>query len=266
MTTATKPLAVVTGASSGIGLELAKQFARHDFDLVLAAEDDELAAAAEQVRACGAQVEPVRTNLAAPDGVEELVRRIDAAGRPVEALAVNAGVGIDGEFAGDTRLEDQLTVVDLNVRSAVHLTKRVVPGMVGRGRGRVLFTSSIAGTSPGPYQAVYAASKAFLTSFSEGLRGEVKDKGVTVTALLPGPTDTEFFERADMEDTKIAAGDKDSAAEIAEAGFDALMSGDDKVVAGAAKNKLQSAVSRVLPDEAKAKQQGKMMKPGSADA
>ncbi len=265
MTTAIRPLAVVTGASSGIGLELAKQFARHDFDLVLAAEDDELATAAEEVRACGAQVDAVRADLAAPDGVEELVRHIDAAGRPVDALAVNAGVGVNGEFAGDTRLEDQLTVVDLNVRSAVHLTKRVVPGMIERGQGRVLFTSSIAGTSPGPYQAVYAASKAFLTSFSEGLRGEVKDKGVTVTALLPGPTDTEFFERADMEDTKVGSGDKDSAAEVAEAGYDALMAGKDKVVAGAAKNKLQSVASRVLPEEAKAKQQGKMMKPGSAD-
>lgn len=266
MTTATKPLAVVTGASSGIGLELAKQFARHDFDLVLTAEDDELAAAADEVRACGAHVDAVRADLAAADGVEQLVRHLGGTGRPVEALAVNAGVGINGEFAGDTRLEDQLTVVDLNVRSAVHLTKRVLPDMVERGHGRVLFTSSIAGTSPAPYQAVYAASKAFLTSFSEGLRAEVADKGVTVTALLPGPTDTEFFERADMEDTKIAAGDKDSAAEIAEAGFDALMAGEDKVVPGSAKNKLQSAASRVLPDQAKAKQQGKMMKPGSADA
>ncbi|MEV4052244.1 SDR family NAD(P)-dependent oxidoreductase [Amycolatopsis sp. NPDC049688] len=264
MTTATKPLAVVTGASSGIGLELAKQFARHDFDVVLAAEDAELAAAADEVRACGAQVEAVRTDLAAPDGVEELVRHLG--GRPVEALAVNAGVGINGEFAGDTRLEDQLTVVDLNVRSAVHLTKRVVPGMVGRGHGRVLFTSSIAGTSPAPYQAVYAASKAFLTSFSEGLRAEVKDKGVTVTAMLPGPVDTEFFERADMEDTKIAAGDKDTPAEIAEAGYEALMAGKDKIVPGALKNKLQAAGSRFLPDEAKAKQQGKMMEPGSADS
>jgi short-subunit dehydrogenase len=264
MTTATKPLAVVTGASSGIGLELAKQFARHDFDVVLAAEDAELAAAADEVRACGARVEAVHADLAAAEGVEELARHLE--GRPVEALAVNAGVGINGEFAGDTRLEDQLTVVDLNVRSAVHLTKRVVPGMVDRGRGRVLFTSSIAGTSPAPYQAVYAASKAFLTSFSEGLRAEVKDKGVTVTAMLPGPVDTEFFERADMADTKIAAGPKDSPAEIAEAGYEALMAGKDKIVPGALKNKLQAAGSRVLPDQAKAKQQGKMMEPGSADA
>ncbi|MFI9454067.1 SDR family NAD(P)-dependent oxidoreductase [Amycolatopsis sp. NPDC052450] len=265
MTTAIRPLAVVTGASSGIGLELAKQFARHDFDLVITAEDTELEAAAEQVRSCGAHVDTVRTDLAEADGVEELVRRVDAAGRPVEVLAVNAGVGVNGEFAGDTRLEDQLTVVDLNVRSAVHLTKRVVPGMIERGRGKVLFTSSVAGTAPGPYQAVYAASKAFLTSFSEGLRGEVKDKGITVTALLPGPTDTEFFERAGMEDTKIGAGPKDSAEQVAEAGYEALMAGDDKVVAGSIKNKIQAAGSRVAPDEVKAGMQGKMMKPGSAN-
>ncbi|MGW4487360.1 SDR family NAD(P)-dependent oxidoreductase [Amycolatopsis sp. NPDC004368] len=264
MTTAQKPLAVVTGASSGIGLELAKQFARHDFDLVLTSEDDELAGAADQVRSCGAAVEQVQTDLARSEGVEELVARVAATGRPVEALAVNAGVGINGEFAGDTRLDDQLTVVDLNVRSSVHLAKRLVPDMVERGRGRVLFTSSIAGTAPGPYQVVYSASKAFLTSFSEGLRAEVKDKGVTVTALLPGPTDTEFFERADMEDTKIGAGPKDSAADVAQAGFDALMAGDDKVVTGA-KNKMMAAGARMLPDEAKAAQQGKMMKPGSAE-
>lgn len=170
MTTATKPPAVVTGASSGIGLEPAEQFARH------------------------------------------------LAGRPVEALAVNAGVGVNGEFAGETRLADQLNVVDLNVRSAVHLTKRVVPGMVGRGHGRVLFTASIAGTSPAPYLAVYAASKAF------------------------------------------------HAAEIAEAGYQALMAGEGKLVPGAAKNKLPAAASRLLPDEAEAKQQGKMTKPGSAGA
>ncbi|MET7998287.1 SDR family NAD(P)-dependent oxidoreductase [Amycolatopsis sp. NPDC005232] len=264
MTTAEKPLAVMTGTSSGIGLELAKQFARHDFDVMLAAEDNELTEAAEQVRSCGATVEQVRTDLTRREGVEELVERVAATGRPVEALAVNAGVGIKGEFASDTRLDDQLTVVDLNVRSAVHLAKRVVPAMVEPGRGRVLFTSSIAGTAPAPYQVVYSASKAFLTSFSEGLRAEVKDKGVTVTALLPGATDTKFFERADMEDTKIGAGNKDSASDVAEAGFAALMAGDDKVVVGT-KNKMTAAASRMLPDEAKAAQQGKVMKPGSAE-
>nr|WP_255638835.1 SDR family NAD(P)-dependent oxidoreductase [Amycolatopsis sp. DSM 110486] len=171
---------------------------------------------------------------------------------------------MNGEFVSDTRLDDQLTVVDLNVRSAAHLAKRVVPAMVERGRGRVLFTSSIAGTAPAPYQVVYSASKAFLTSFSEGLRAEVKDKGVTVTALLPGATDTGFFECAGMEDTKIGAGKKDSAADVAEAGLGALMAGEDKVVVGA-KDKETAAASQTLPDAAKAAQQGKMMKPGSAE-
>jgi short-subunit dehydrogenase len=263
MTTATRPLAVVTGASSGIGLELAKELAGRDYDLVVTAEDAELAPATTQLRERGTEVDAVQADLAEPGGVEKLVEHIG--GRPVDVLAVNAGIGVNGEFAGDTLLEDQLKVVDLNVRSAVHLAKRVVPGMVRRGQGRVLFTSSIAGTSPGPYQAVYAASKAFLTSFSEGLRAEVKEKGVTVTALLPGPTDTEFFERADMEDTKIGSGEKDDPAEIAHEGIEALMKGKDKVVAGMSKNKVQAAGSRVMPDEAKAAQQGKMMKPGSGD-
>jgi len=260
---ARKPLAVVTGASSGIGFELAKQFAEHDYDLVLAAEDEAVNDAARRLGE--AVTEVVRVDLATFEGVEQLADRVEATRREVAALVINAGVGVGGEFAGDTRLSDHLRVVDLNVRSAVHLAKRLTPAMAAQRHGRVLFTSSVAAAAPGPYLSVYAASKAFISSFSEALRHELRPAGVTVTALLPGPTDTEFFERAGMEDTKIAAGDKDDPAVVAGEGFQAMMAGEGKVVAGSASNTVQSVGSRVLTDEAKARLQAKMAEPGSAD-
>src|SRR4051812_29154914 len=198
----TRNLALVTGASSGIGLELAKQFAENDFDLIIAAEDDELAGAASELERLGARVEAIRVDLATPDGVEELARHVSGAGRRVEAAALNAGVGSGGSFA-ETPLEDELRLVDLNVRSTVHLAKYLVRDMQHRGHGRLLFTSSIASTMPGPFQAVYNASKSFVQSFALALRNELKDTDITVTSLMPGPTDTEFFERAEMLDTKV---------------------------------------------------------------
>lgn len=197
-----RSLAVVTGASSGIGFELAKQFAAHDFDLIIAAEDDAIRAAAAELEGLGGTVEAVQVDLAADGGVDELYRHITAAGHPVEAVALNAGIGAGGAFATDTSLEDELRLIDLNVRSTVHVAKYVVRDMVGRDRGRVLFTSSIASTMPGAFQAVYNASKSFVQSFALALRNELKDTEVTVTSLMPGPTETEFFERADMLDTK----------------------------------------------------------------
>jgi short-subunit dehydrogenase len=258
-----RQLAVVTGASSGIGLELAKQFARHDFDLVLAAEDRELDRAAGEVEALGAQVEAVRVDLADYEGVETLVRRVEGAGRPVTALAINAGVGVGGPFVGGAPLDDHLNVVRLNVASAVHLAYRLLPGMVEQGSGRVLITSSVAASAPGPFQSVYNATKAFLSSFAEAVREELKDSGVTVTSLEPGPTDTEFFERAGMQDTRIAQGPKDDPAEVARQGYEALVSGKDKVVAGSARNKVMEAAGHVTPDPLMAKGHRKMSEPGS---
>jgi short-subunit dehydrogenase len=261
---ATRPLAVVTGASSGIGLELARQFAENGFDLIVAAEDVELAAAADELRASGASVEAVRVDLATDAGVDELHRRMAAAGRPVDAVALNAGVGAGGAFATDTALEDELRIVDLNVRGTVRLAKHVVRDMVARAEGRLLFTSSIASTMPGAYQAVYNASKSFVQSFALALRDELKDTGVTVTSLMPGPTDTEFFERADMEDTWVGStSTKDDPAQVARQGFEALMSGDERVVGGGLSTKLQARGSRLLPDKAKAAVHRKMAEPGS---
>jgi short-subunit dehydrogenase len=185
--------------------------------------------------------------------------------RPVDALALNAGIGAGGAFATDTALEDELKLIDLNVRSTVHLCKLVVADMVERDAGRILFTSSIAATMPGPFQAVYNASKSFVQSFALALRNELKDTDVVVTSLMPGPTETEFFERAGMEDTEVGAGEKDDPAEVARQGYDALMANEEKVVAGAFKNKAQVAAGRLLPDGLKAEKHREMAEPGSAE-
>jgi short-subunit dehydrogenase len=260
----TRRLAVVTGASRGIGYELAKQFAENGFDLVIAAEDDEITAAARSLEATGARVEPVQVDLATYEGVEILYQRARAAGRPLDAVAINAGVGVGGRFV-ETDLADELKLINLNVVSAVHLSKRVLRDMVARGEGRVLYTSSIAATMPGPFQAAYSASKAFLYSFSEAVREELRDTGVTVTALMPGPTDTDFFRRADMEDTKVANDSKDDPAEVAKDGFQALMAGKDHVVAGSVKNKAMVTAGKVMSEERKAHMHRGLSEPGSAD-
>jgi uncharacterized protein len=263
-TTTSRPLAVVTGASSGIGRELAKQFAANDFDLIIAAEDAELQSAARELEQLGVTVEAVQVDLATAAGVDELYRRMSAAGRPVAALALNAGVGAGGEFVGGTALEDELRIVDLNVRSTVHLAKHAARDMVQQGEGRILMTSSIASTMPGPFQAVYNASKSFVQSFALALRAELKDTGVTVTSLMPGPTETEFFERADMLDTRMGAAPKDDPADVARQGFEALMAGDERVVSASTATKLQGRGSRLLPDALKAKVHALMARPGSA--
>ena len=258
--------AVVTGASSGIGYELAKEFAQHGYDLLITAEGEDIEQAAADLRRDGRnQVHAVRADLATYDGVEELYRAIRETGRPVDAVAINAGRGIGGDFTRQTPLEDELNVIDVNVTSTVHLAKRVLPDMVERDEGRVLFTSSIASMMPGTYQAVYNASKSFVQSFAEALREELKDTGVSVTSLMPGPTDTNFFHRAEMDDTRVGAGAKDDPAIVAEQGFEALMKGKEKVVAGSAKTKVQGAASKVMPDSAKAQMHRKMAEPGSGD-
>jgi short-subunit dehydrogenase len=265
MTSPSNEFAVVTGASSGIGFELAKQFAGHGYDLLIAAEDETVEQAAAALRRDGQnQVTAVRADLATYEGVEKLYAAILESGRDVDALALNAGRGIGGAFVGGTELADELNVIAVNVTSTVHLAKRVIPDMVRRGSGRVLFTSSIASTMPGTYQAVYNASKSFVQSFAEALRAELNDSDVSITSLMPGPTDTNFFHRAEMDDTKIGAGPKDDPAQVAKQGFEALMKDKEKVVAGSAKTKAQGAMSKVLPDRAKAEMHRRMAEPGSA--
>lgn len=256
-----RPLAVVTGGSSGIGYELARQFLDHGFDVVVAA-DVGAEQAASSLAAEGGEVVPFVCDLATGEGVEALYRRITALDRPVEALALNAGVGVGGALH-QTELGDHLRLVALNVSSTVHLAKLVIDDMVARGRGRVLVTASVASTMPGPYYATYAASKAFVLSFAEGIRVELADTGVSVTALMPGPTDTEFFRRAGMEGTKADGSAKDDPADVARDGFDALMAGDDHVVAGSIRNELQVVGGRLLPMETQARLHARLTEPGS---
>jgi short-subunit dehydrogenase len=260
-----RPLALVTGASSGIGFELARQFAQHGHDLIIAAENAAIDTAAADLRADGAQVDAVRVDLATPHGVEELYRRIVASNRPLAAAALNAGRGAGGAFATDTELSDELETVDLNCRSTVHLAKYVVKQMVAEGEGRILFTSSIASTQPGPFAAVYNASKSFVQSFALALRNELKDTGVSVTSLMPGPTDTDFFARADMLDTKLGTTSlQDSPVDVARQGFEALMEGEERVVAASMMTKATAATSRLMPDSLKAELHRKGAEPGSA--
>jgi short-subunit dehydrogenase len=257
----TSQLALVTGASSGIGFELARQFLEHDFDVVVAAEHSELSTAALELQRPGREVMAVPVDLSTSHGVEHLYQVVLGLGRPLDAVALNAGIGEGGAFATDTDLSKELRIIDLNVRSTVHLAKLLVRGMVKRGEGRLLFTSSIASTMPGSYQAVYNASKSFVQSFALALRDELDGTGVSVTSLMPGPTDTEFFERAGMLDTPIGEGKKDDPADVAAMGFEALMAGKERAVAASLKTKAQAAASRVMPDSMKASLHRKMAEP-----
>jgi uncharacterized protein len=266
MDTTPHPLAVVTGGSSGIGLELARQCAEHGFDLVIAADERRVHWAADELRRVGAGVTAVEADLATSAGVEALHAAILGVGRAVDALLLNAGTGTGGAFV-DVELADDLRVVDLNVRANVHLAKLMVPAMVQRGSGRVLFTSSIAADLPGTYQSTYNASKAFIQSFALALRAELQGSGVTVTALMPGPTDTPFFSRAPgMEDTRIADGPKDDPADVAADGFAAMMAGDERAVSSSLLTKVQHMGSRLLPDSLKAELNRIMAAPGSGDS
>jgi short-subunit dehydrogenase len=261
----TRPLALVTGASSGIGRELAKQFAENGFDLIVAAEDVELDDATVELRGFGVAVAPVSVDLTKRTDVERLVAAVRGSGRPLDAAALNAGVGVGGPFA-ETDLAAELEIVDLNCASTVQLAKAVVQDMTARGEGRILFTSSVASQAPEPFQAVYAASKAFVQSFALGIREELKDSGVTVTALLPGPTETEFFDRADLGDTRLGASDsKDDPALVARQGFEGLMKGEASVFAGSLSSKVMGKLSAVLPDSLAGKAHRPMTEPGFAD-
>jgi short-subunit dehydrogenase len=241
-------LALVTGASSGIGFELAKLFADDGYDLVIAAEDDAIHASADKLATAQIDVRAVQVDLRKPEDVERLYRSIG--GRRLAAAALNAGVGRAGPFIeGD--LENDLSIIDLNVRSTVHLATLVLSDMAAAGTGKVLFTSSIASTMPGSLQTIYNASKSFIQSFAEALQDELRDTDVTVTSLMPGPTETNFFRRANMLDTLVGRMPKDDSAKVAKQGYDALMKGDRKVVAASALSKSMGVANSVLPDSVK---------------
>ena len=255
-----RPLAVVTGASSGIGRELAAICAKEGFDLLIAADRPEIHQAADEFRALGATTDVVQADLATIQGVDALWAAVG--GRRVDALLANAGHGLGRAFL-DQDFEDVRHVIDTNVTGTIYLIQLAGRQMRARGQGRILVTGSIAGFMPGTYHAVYNGTKAFIDSFSFALRAELKDSGVTVTCLMPGATETDFFERADMLDTKVGQDEKDAPEDVARVGFDAMMRGDGDVVSGW-QNKLQSAIANLTPAGMLAEQHRKMAEPGSA--
>jgi uncharacterized protein len=260
MASETRALAIVTGASSGIGLELAKCCARNGFDLLIAADEPAIEQAAADLRGMGAAVDSVQADLSTIDGVDRLYAAIGS--RPVEALLANAGRGLGKGFL-DQDFAAARKVVDTNITGTLYLIQKVGRDMRERKRGRILITGSIAGFMPGTYQAVYNATKAFLDSFSFALRHEIAGDGITVTCLMPGATETDFFERADLMDTKMGTSKKDDADMVAEKGFKAMMNGEGDVVTGW-HNKLMTAIASVTPAGLLAKAHQSMAQPGTA--
>ena len=259
MAQAIRPLALVTGASTGIGYELAKQAAERGYDLLVAADEPAIETAATELRAMNVNVDAVQADLSTTEGVD---RMLDALrGRDVEVLLANAGRGLGRGFL-DEDFDRARKVVDTNITGTIYLIQKVGRAMRARDAGRILITGSIAGFMPGSFQAVYNGTKAFLNSFSFALRDELKETKVTVTCLMPGPTETEFFERAELMDTAVGQGKKDDAAMVARVGFEAMLRGEGDVVSGW-KNKVQSAVANVLPAGVTAALHRGMAEPGS---
>jgi short-subunit dehydrogenase len=230
------------------------------FDLLIAADEARIHSAAEDFRKLGVEVDAVEADLATIEGVDALYAATN--GRAVDALLANAGVGLGGAFL-DQNFADIRHVVDTNITGTIYLAQKIAKEMRSRGEGRILFTGSVAGFTPGSFNATYNGTKAFIDSFSFALRNELKDSGVTVTCLMPGATETEFFERADMMDTKIAQSKKDDPVDVARAGYEAMMSGEGDVVSGF-KNKVMSAAALVTPSDTLAEQHRKKAEPGSA--
>ena len=251
MSVLNRPVALITGGSSGIGFELAQQFAYHGYDLILVARDEVKLANAEMLLRRDNPATDIRTiaeDLTMEDGAERVYAATQQIGWKIDAVVNNAGHGVYGDFATETDMDAEVAMIHLNIVSLVKLTKLFVKDMVRRGSGKILLTASIAGLAGAPNLTVYAATKAFVYSFAQGLRNEVKDKGVVVTALLPGATDTNFFKRAKMQNTKVANSNLADPGEVARAGYEALMNDDDHVVAPF-KTKMGAAMVKMMPME-----------------
>lgn len=255
-------LALITGASSGIGFFLAKELAGRGYDIVVCSAGERLSESAQELRTAPVQVIEVQADLATRQGVESLWNEVKALGRQVDVACVNAGVGVGGLFS-ETDLDAELNMVELNCAGTVQLAKYVVQEMLRQGAGRILFTASIAGEMVAPREAVYAATKAFVLSFAHSLRYEVRDSGISVTALQPGPTNTDFFHRAGMDDTQVGSEGKSESQpeDVARQGIEALFDGDDHVYAAATKTKLEGKLANLIPGAAKGAMHDKMARP-----
>lgn len=256
-------LAVVTGASTGIGLELARLAAQEGYDLIVVADEPQIKGVAAEFDKYDVKVESVEADLSGTDGVDQLLAA--AGGRPIDILIANAGVGSGGAFLEQDVVKWRHSI-DTNVTGTVYLLQKVLRDMVARGEGRVLVTGSIAGYIPGAFNAIYNATKSFINFFTEALRNELKDvDGITITTLMPGATDTAFFARAGMLDTEVGQDDdKADPAKVAQDGWSAMMAGKGHIVSGVS-NKLQVAASGVVPQSVLAQMHRGMAEPGSAE-
>jgi len=252
---------LITGGSSGIGYQLARIFAENGHNLIIVARDeDELRSAKNDLGVYKVDVITIAKDLFEPDNAFDLYEDIRSRNIHVNILVNNAGQGLYGKFE-DTDIWRELAIIQLNISSLVILTKQFLYGMLEKGGGKILNLSSVASKLPGPWQSVYHGTKAFIQSFSEALRNEVKDRGIVVTALLPGATDTDFFNKADMLDSKVVHEQKlADPAKVAQDGYDALMRGDDMVISGF-KNKVQVAMSNLMPDSMVAETMNKQQQP-----
>lgn len=254
--------AIVTGASSGIGLSLAKELASRGYDLLICSAGERLQTAAEELRSQGVHVTEVKADLATQEGVKHFWDEVLSLGRRIDVACINAGVGVGGLFA-KTDLDAELNMVCLNCAGTVQLAKYVAQHMVSRNEGRILFTASIAGEMVAPREAVYAATKAFGLSFAHSLRYELRNTGISVTALQPGPTNTDFFHRAGMDNTKVGSEGKNESQpeDVARQGIEALLSGKDHVYAASAKTKVEGMLANVTPGSVKGAMHEKMARP-----
>lgn len=255
-----RPLAMVTGGSSGIGLELAKQFASNGFDVAISGSSDKVSDAAEVIRSLGAKAFPYKADASTYEGVEGFWNFVVELSRPVEAAALNVGIAKGGAFV-DNSLEDELRIIAINCTGTVHMAKRVVRHMVSNGHGRILVVSSVSATQPTPFETVYGPSKAFGFSFAESLREELRGTGVTVTALLPGATDSDFHKNAGMGNTNIGRMKKNDKTLVAKQGFEALMNDVDHVVGGDEATKQQVIENRTTPETVKAARHAESTRP-----
>ena len=255
--------AIITGASTGIGFELATLAAKDGYDILVVADEPLIDAAAQDFKQFGTDVQSIEADLSSFEGVDQLLAA--AGGRQIDLLCANAGRGLGKAFL-DQDVAEWRKVVDTNVVGTAYLLQKVLPAMVARNDGKVLVTGSIAGYIPGAFQAVYNGTKSFVDSFVAALQNEIKDAdGVTLTNLMPGPVETEFFDRAHMMDTSVGTDPKKSdPADVAKDGWDALMAGKAAVVSGW-KNKIQSAVANITPNAVLAEQHRKMAEPGTAN-
>ncbi|HEY2686158.1 MAG TPA: SDR family NAD(P)-dependent oxidoreductase [Steroidobacteraceae bacterium] len=262
MNSENRELAVITGASSGIGFELARLAARSGCNLILAADEADINDAAADLACFGTDVIPVQCDLATRHGVKTLLTQLLASAHAIDYLMANAGRGLGQAFL-DQEIQGAIRVAHTNIDGTLYLLHSIGRVMRKRGRGRILITGSVLGFTPGSFQAVYNASAAFLDSFAVAFANELKGTGVSVTRLMPGPTDTAFFERANMLDTKLGHENKADPAEVAKVGYEAMMRGDASVVAGLS-NKLKAAMAHVMPDTLLAEMHRRHAEPGNA--